>query len=143
MLFLDGTVYTRPDGRPEWETVPDGAASGTGMINPQDGPFILNPGMVAEADVARETAVDGIDVYEIQAVMDSVIVTALLGDVAAEMLPDLVGADIQGRFLIGKTDNLPYLQEFTAVINLQGDTAEWQISIRNSGFDEPVTIPQP
>ena len=143
MLFLDGMVYTRQDTRPEWETVPDEALSGRGMINPQDGPFILNPGMVVEADVVGETAVDGTDVYEIEAIMDSVIITALLGDVAAEMLPGLDKADIQGRFLIGKADNLPYLQEFTAVISLQGETAEWQITIRSAGFDEPVTIPQP
>lgn len=141
ILFLDGIVYTRPDGRPEWETAPDTA--GPGIINPQDGPFILNPGMVQEANVVGETAVNGTEVYEIEAVMDSVIVTALLGEAAAEMLPDLAAADIQGRFLIGKTDNLPYLQEFTAVINLQGDTAEWQITIRSTGFGEPVTIPQP
>jgi hypothetical protein len=55
MLFLDGMIYTRPDGRPEWETAPDTA--GPGMINPQDGPFILNPGMVREANVVGETAV--------------------------------------------------------------------------------------
>lgn len=141
MLFLDGMVYTRPDGRPEWETAP--GAAGPGMINPQDGPFILNPGMVTDAEVVGETAVDGTNVYEIRAIMDSVIVTALLGDAAAEMLPDLAAADIQGRFLIGTADNLPYLQEFTAVFSLQGDAAEWQIIIRNTGFDEPVTIPQP
>ena len=59
------------------------------------------------------------------------------------MLPDLGSAGIQARLLIGKEDSLPYSQEFTAAFSLQGEAAEWQIIIRNTGFDEPVTIPQP
>ena len=142
-LFLDGMVYTRQDTRPEWEPAPDGAASGPGMINPQDGPFILNPGMVTEANVVGETAVNGADAYEIEAVADPAIIIALLGDAAAAMLPGLDNIAIQARLLIGKEDSLPYRQEFTAVINLQGEAADWEITIRNMGFDEPATIPQP
>ncbi len=143
MLFVDGMTYTRQDTRPEWETVPDEAISSKGMINPQDSPFILHPGMVVEADVVGETDVEGADVYEIVALMDSGIITALLGEAAAEMLPDLGSTGIQARLLIGKEDSLPYSQEFTAAFSLQGEAAEWQIIIRNTGFDEPVTIPQP
>lgn len=143
LLFLEEGTYIRQPTRPEWETMTAETLAGQAVINPQAGPFVLPAEMVAEAALVGETAVNGTDVYEIEAKMNPTIITHLLGEAATEMLPGLDQADIQGRFLVGKETNLPYLQEFTANINLQGIPAEWEINIRSTGFDEPVTIPQP
>lgn len=143
ILFLDGEAWTRENGRPEWTSVPAEEAEELSLIAQPQTPFSLPETAVLDPQMTEVTDLDGVAVYQLEAVVDETAVSGILGDSVQGLLAFTEDMDVSTTLWVGVGDFLIYKQTILATFTFQGTPVEFTSEITNSGFNQPKQFPDP
>lgn len=143
ILFLDGEAWTRENGRPEWTSVPAEEAEELSLIAQPQTPFSLPETAVLDPQMTEVTDLDGVAVYQLEAVVDETAVSDILGDSVQGLLAFTEDMDVSTTLWVGVDDFLIYKQTILATFTFQGTPVEFTSEITNSGFNQPKQFPDP
>jgi hypothetical protein len=143
ILFLDGEAWTRQDGRPQWDSVSGADAESLSLIAEPQTPFQLPQTGMLNVQMNGVSDLDGVAVYELEAIVDETAVSSILGPSVQGLLAFTQNMEVSTKLSVGVDDFLIYKQIILATFTFQGQPVEFTSEITNSGFNEPKKFPDP
>lgn len=143
ILFIDDQAWTRQDGRAEWESVSPSEAEELSLIAEPNTPLQIPTEALQKVTMNEVTEIDGLPMYEIEAMIDETAVKNILGPSMQGLLAFTQNMKISTTIWIGVEDFLIYQQNIFATFTFQEEPVEFSSDIHNSAFNEELIFPDP
>ncbi|MCB8968938.1 MAG: LppX_LprAFG lipoprotein [Ardenticatenaceae bacterium] len=146
-MVYNGEAFWMRQNEGEWEQMPEDFMQQMGYSEDltAQSRLVLDESLITAATITGETVIDGVPVYQIEAEMDlSAMLEIMLNEEMAAQFADMVeDGTLTTTLWIGQEDNLTRKQLVNMSFTVEGMELTMSMQAANTGFNEPVDIPDP